>query len=132
MKNLLILLIATACAVAATAATANYSTEATITQQKEKGRFLVEVRVSQLVEQDGNVTEHLIARPRIDSAPGVPASLYSGLSPSHPNYDKEENVTVDVSWPEAGMRGFAICDVTVKLGNKVVSRSRMKMEVENR
>ena len=127
MKILLLLAASAFCTM--TTVAANYTTEATITQQKDKGRYLVEVRVSQLIEQNGVVTEQLIARPRIDSAPGVPASLYSGLQPSHPNYHKEENVSVDVAWPEPGKGGFAICDVTVKLGDKVVSRSKMKMEV---
>ena len=132
MKKFITLLLAAACAIATTALAATYSTEATFTQQKDKGRFLVDVRVSQLVEQNGKLKEHLIARPRIDSAPGVPASLYSGLQPSHPNYHHEENVSVDVSWPEAGQSGFAICSVTVKLGDKVVSKSKLKMEVDSK
>src|SRR5262245_43005199 len=129
MKKFITLLLAAACAIATTALAATYSTEATFTQQKDKGRFLVEVQVSQLIDQDGRLTERLIARPRVDSAPGVPASLYSGLQPSHPNYRNEENVSVDVSWPEAGHSGFAICSVTVKLGDKVVSKSKLKFDV---
>ena len=129
MKRIIALLLAAACAVVPTAVAATYSTETTVTRQKDKERFLVEVRVSQLMERDGKLTEQLIARPRIDSAPGVPASLYSGLQPSHPNYQNEENVSVDVSWPETGQSGFAICSVTVKLGDKVVSKSKMKFDV---
>src|SRR5689334_11208092 len=104
MKKLIALLAGSACVIATTSTTiaATYSTEATMTRQKENGRYLVEVRVLELVERDGQITERLVARPRIDSAPGVPASLYQGLQPSHPNYEKEENVTVDVSWPEVG------------------------------
>jgi hypothetical protein len=132
MKMLLTLLLATTCLATPAAFGAAYSTEATMTQKKDKGRYLVEVQVMQLVERDGQLVEQVIARPRIDSAPGVPASLYQGLQPTHPNYQKEENVTVDVSWPEAGKTGFAHCSVTVKLGDKVVAKSKLKIEVESR
>ena len=132
MKKLIALLAAAACTIATSGIAATYSTEATMTRQKEKGRYLVEVRVLELVERDGQITERLVARPRIDSAPGVPASLYQGLQPSHPNYEKEENVTVDVSWPEVGTTDFATCAITVKLGDKVVSKTRMKVTVEEK
>ena len=132
MKKLITSLLAAACAIATTSVAATYSTEATITQQKDKGRYLVDVRILQLVEQDGQLTEHLIARPRIDSAPGVPASLYKGPQPSQSNYQTEENVTVDVAWPDPGKSGFAVCSVTVKLGDKVVSKSKVKMEVDGK
>lgn len=131
MKQLLAILVATLCAITATKA-ATYSTEATMTRQKDKGRYLVDVRVLQLVEHDGQLTEQLVARPRIDSAPGVPASLYQGPQPSQMNYQDEENVTVDVSWPDLGKTGFAICTITVKLGDKVVSKTKMQVTVEEK
>ena len=132
MKQIIAVLAVTACVVASAAMGATYSTEATITQQKDKGRYLVDVRILELVEQNGQLTEHIVARPRIESAPGVPASLYQGPQPSQPNYKKEENVTMDVSWPEHGKSGFAICDVTVKLGDKVVSKSKLKVQVDDK
>jgi hypothetical protein len=69
MKKLIALLLATVCSVATTAVAASYSTEATITQQKNIGRFFVEVRVSQLLEQGGKLTEQEIARPRFFATP---------------------------------------------------------------
>ena len=81
---------------------ASYSTEATMAPQKDKGTYDVVVRVSQLVEQDGKVTEELIARPQISGPLGVPASIYAGLQPTQADYQKEDNVTVDVSWPKTG------------------------------
>jgi hypothetical protein len=54
------------------------------------------------------------------------------LQPSNPNYQNEDNVSVDVSWPVAGEGGFALCTVTVKRGDKVVSKSRMKVQVDNK
>ncbi len=131
MKKLITILVAAASAVASAAA-ANYSTEATITRQKDKGTYEVVVRVSQLVERDGRTIEELIEQPKITSSPGVPASLYSGLQPPNPDYTKKENVSVDVSWPEVGKRDFAICTVTVKLGDKIVSKTKTKVMVEDK
>ena len=99
---------------------------------KAKGQYEVVVRVSRLVEQGGNVTEELLSQPRVLSGFGVPASLYAGLQPHHPDYQKEENVSVDVSWPEAGKSGLASCTVTIKRGDKVVSRSKFQVRVEDK
>jgi hypothetical protein len=132
MKKLITILVATACAVASTAFAASYSTEATMTRQKDKGTYEVVVRVSQLVERDGKVTEELISQPKITSSPGAPASLYSGLQPPNPDYTRKENVSVDVSWPEVGKTDFAVCTITVKLGDKIVSKTKMKVTVEEK
>src|SRR5580658_5248713 len=109
MNKLLPILTAATCILATTSMAATYSTEATMTKQKDKGTYLVDVCVSQLIERGGKLTEQVIARPRITSAPGVPAGLYCGLQPNQPNYKKEENIRLDVSWPESGQSGFAIC-----------------------
>jgi hypothetical protein len=130
MNKLIAILTATACVVANTTAAATYSTEATITKQKDKGTYQVDVCVSQLIERDGKLTEQVISRPKITSAPGVPASLYCGLQPSQPNYKNEENIHVEVSWPEAGKSSFAICNIIVKRGDNVVSKSRLKVQVD--
>ena len=132
MGKLIAVLLVTACAVANPAVAATYSTEATMTRQKDKGTYEVVVRVSRLIEQDGKVTEELIDQPRITSSPGVPASLHCGLQPSDRDYTKRENVSVEVSWPEAGTRDFAVCAVVVKLGDKIVSKTKMQVTVEDR
>src|SRR5258706_16728 len=128
MKTLIALL--AACAVANTAVAATYSTEATMSLQKEEGTYKVVVRVSQLEERRGKLTEELIAAPRIQSAPGVPATLYAGLPASNPNYAKKENVTVDVSWPYPNESGIASCAITIKRGDQVVSKSKFQLQVE--
>lgn len=130
MNKIIALLIIASCAVAATAVAATYSTEATMYFQKNEGTYKVFVRVSRLVEQDGKLKEQLIAEPRIQSAPGVPATLYSGLQPSHPNYANEENVTVDVSWPYPNESGLALCAVVIKRGDKIVSKSKLQLQIE--
>ena len=130
MNKIITLLMMAACAIATAAAAATYSTDATMSLQKDEGTYKVLVRVSQLVEQDGEVTEQLIAQPRIQSAPGVPATLYTGLPPSNPNYANEENVTVDVSWPYPNESGVALCAVTVRRGSTIVSKSKLQLRVE--
>lgn len=98
--------------------------------QKDEGTYNVAVRVSQLVERDGKVVEQLISQPRIKSAPGVPATLYTGSQPSNPNYANEDNVTVDVSWPYPKESGTALCAIVIKRGDKVVYKSRLQLQVE--
>jgi len=128
MKKLIIILVAAVSAFASTAAAASYSTETTMTRQRDK--YEVVVRVSQLVERGGKITEELIGQPKITSSPGVPASLYSGLQPADPGYTSRENVSVNVSWPEVGKRDFAVCTITIKLGDKIVSKTKTRVTVE--
>jgi hypothetical protein len=126
-------ILAAGCATTPTENTAwnnSYSIEATMTREKDKGTYEVVVRVSKLVERDGALSEDLISLPKITSAPGVPASLYVGLQPPHPEYAKAENVSADVSWPDVGKRDFAVCTVTVKVGDRVVSKTKMKVTVD--
>jgi orotate phosphoribosyltransferase-like protein len=56
--------------------------------------------------------------------------MYFGLQKPDPNFQKEENVSVDVAWPEAGKSGFALCTVTVKLGDQTVSKSKLQVIVD--
>lgn len=130
MKNHITLLVIIFSTFAASVFAASYSTETTMTRQKDKNTYTVNVCVSRLVEKDGKLTEQLIAHPKIISSPGGPASMYQGLQPLNPDYQTEENVSVDVSWPQIGKSGFAICTITVKLGNKVVSKSKTQVAVD--
>jgi hypothetical protein len=130
MKKTIALLVTTACAIATTTLAATYSTEATMTRQKDKNTYEVVVNVSQLVKKNGKLTEEIIARPKITSSPGVPAGLYSGLQPSDRDYKKKENVRVEVAWPETGKKDFATCTVIVKVGDNLVSKTKMQVTVE--
>jgi len=103
-----------------------------MTRLPDKGTYEVVVRVAQLVERDGKITEKVISQPRLTSSPGVPASLYAGLQPGNRDYKKEENVSVDVSWPEAGKRDFAVCTVSIKRGDQLVSKTKMQVTVEEK
>ena len=88
------------------------------------------VRVSQLVERNGLLVEELINQPKVISSPGVPASLYSGLQRSDSDYARKENLSVDVSWPKADKRDFAICKVVIKLGDQIVSKTKLQVVVD--
>jgi hypothetical protein len=128
--NLISLCLVTACLVASKGGAATYSTDATMSLQKDKGTLDVDVRVSRLVEQDGMSSEQLVAAPKIKTAPGVPASLYTGLQPPDPDFASKENVTVDVSWPYPNESGTAFCAVTIKVGSEVVARSKLQLKIE--
>jgi hypothetical protein len=130
MTKRITVLVATACMAAFTSFAANYSTEATMTRQKYKGTYEVVVSVSRLLEHDGKTTEQLIDRPKITSAPGVPATLQCGMQPTDADYKKKENITVDVSWPQSGKQDFAVCTVVIKLGDKIVSKTKTRVTVD--
>lgn len=129
-KKLIGLLITTACLAGSAVFAATYSTEATMSLHKEEGKLNVDVRVWRLVDQDGKLVEQLVSAPRVKTAPGLPASLYTGLQPADPDYANKENVSVDVSWPYPDESGTAFCAVTIKRGNEVVSKSKLQLKIE--
>ena len=131
MKNHFALLLAFIAIVSSSWA-ASYSTEVTMAPQTEKDSYEVSVNITELVEQDGKVTEKVVGQPRLKSPFGSPASMYVGPESTSENYQKEDNVTVDVTWPKARETGVAICTVTIKHGDKVLSKSRMKFAIEAR
>jgi hypothetical protein len=109
-----------------------YTTDATITRQWDKGAYTVTARIAKLVERDGKVTEEVIAQPRCISSPGAPASLFTGANAKDPDYARKENITMDVAWPEVGKPGFATCTATIKLGDKIVARTKTQVAVNER
>lgn len=130
MKKLIVTLTITAitaCAFAKSAYAANYSTEATITRQKDKGIYLVEVYIWRLVERNGKTEEELISHPRLQSSPGVPATLSSRIP-----HTKGEQVNVDVLWPASGKEDFAVCTIIVKEGDKVVLKNKTRVSVDEK
>ena len=128
--KLITLFLVTVCLVFSKATAASYFTDATVSLQKDEGILNVDIRVSRLMEKDGKPVEQLVAAPRIKTAPGVPATLYTGSQPADPNYASQENVTVDVSWPYPNESGTAFCAVTVKRGDEVVSKARLQLKIE--
>jgi len=129
-RKLISLLITTACLLGRTLVADTYSTEATMSVQKDEGTYNVDVRVSRLLDKDGKTVEQLIEAPRITSGPGVPGTLYTGPKLTDPDYATKENVTVDVSWPYPNETGIAFCAVTIRRGNTIVSKSKFQLKVE--
>ena len=107
----------------------SYSTEAIITPLPDKGQYQVDVRVSRLVQKDGRQVEELIAKPRILSGVGCPASLYQTLPPANPDYQNKDNVRVNVSWPYPKESGLAFCAVIIKHGDEVVYESKLQLQI---
>jgi hypothetical protein len=130
MQKLTLLFLAATLGTVRVTIAAAYSTEATMSLQKDEGTYLVEVKISELTEKNGQVTERVIARPRLLSSPGAPATLHQGMSPSDPDYANDENVTVDVSWPYPNESGTAFCSVILKRGDSILSKSRMQLKID--
>ena len=123
------LIIAATTVLSYNATAVSYSTEATITPLPESGQYQVDVRVSRLLQQGGKVVEEIIARPKLLSGVGCPASLYQGLQPTNPDYQNQDNVSVDVSWPYPDESGTAFCTVTIKHGDEVASKSKLQLQI---
>ena len=124
------LLIVAALGIAPRVVADSFSTDATMAYQKDEGIINVVVNVSRLLETDDEVMEELIASPRIQTSPGVKATAKVGLQPGHPEYEQKENVNVDVSWPYPNESGAAMCAVTIRRGDKIVSKSRLQVKIE--
>ena len=131
MKTLLALLLASSFQLLCRGAE-SYSTEINMTSQKDKGVYEVVVQVSELHEQDGKITEKSIGQPRLQSPFGSPSSIRIGPDNQSPDFEKEPNVTVDVSWPKQGEPGAPLCTVTIKRGDKVVSRSKLQFSLKEK
>ncbi|MES1180875.1 MAG: hypothetical protein ABUL66_03335, partial [Verrucomicrobiota bacterium] len=54
---------------------------------------------------------------------------YQGSQTNSPDYQTQENISVDVSWPYPNENGTAFCTVVVKLGNEVVSKSKLQLQI---
>jgi hypothetical protein len=112
------------------AGAAHYSTEATMSLLKDEGTLDVNVEVFQITDENGALAEERIAAPRIRTAPGVPAKLYTGPQSGDAAYATRENVTVEVSWPYPHESGTAFCAVTIRRGDAVVSKSRLQLKID--
>jgi len=128
MKNVLPILLLFL-ALIAPAFAASYSTEITMTPQKENGSYEVLVQVAELVEQNGKIMEKPIGQPKLHSPYGSPSSMHIGPESTSPNYQSEPNITVDVSWPKSGEPGVALCAVTIKQGDKIISKSKLQFKL---
>jgi hypothetical protein len=105
----------------------SYSIEATITPLRHEGQYEAVARVCRLVDRNGVQTEELLSKPRIVSSAGETGSFYVGPDRNNSNYKKVENISMQVVWPKENQPGAAICTIVVKRGDKIVTRSRMQI-----
>ncbi len=124
MRTLLAILLAAICIVDSGAGPASFSTDTTIKASGEAGNYELAVRISHFVKSHGKSEEETIEWPKLKFSRGVPASLRCGLGPKYP---KNGAVDIEVSWPEADTLGRAVCMITFRFGEQVVSRSRIEI-----
>lgn len=103
-----------------------YLTEVTITPDKEKSQYQVEVRVTPLAPEQGRfgwtpMTNSI----RITAPLGQPASGFSGATGPG-----QQGMTAEMFCPKPGEGDFAFCTVTVNRGSKVVSAAKFRFRVE--
>ena len=127
--NILFALIVAATVAVTSVSAASYSTEMILSLNASKSQYEVAGTVSKLIEHDGEVTEEVIAHPKVISSPGSPGSFYVGEDRFSKNWQIEENITMDVSWPKQAKGGFAICTIIVKRGDTIVSKSTMRVQL---
>lgn len=124
MRTLLAIVFAMLCVVASVAGPASFSTDATIKASGEAGSYELAVRISHFVKSHGKFEEETIEWPKLKFSRGLPASLRCGLGPKYP---KNGTADIEVSWPEAGTVGWAVYTITFRLGERVLSRSRIEI-----
>jgi len=130
MKQLVACLIAAVCA-ATTVTAQSYSTVATMKHITGTDHYVVDAVISQLVDKDGGQVEKVISHPRVQTSAGVPASLYAGPSEKDAKYQSEDNVSMEVTWPKPGEGGMATCSLVVKRGDKITSKFKFQLQVED-
>ena len=129
MRTLIAVVFATICAVASGAGPLPFSTDSTIKASGEPGSYELAVRISNYVKRHGKFEEETIEWPKMKFSRGVPASLRCGLGPKYP---KNGVVDIEVSWPEAETVGWAVCTITFRFGDQVVSKSRIQIAEGNK
>ena len=122
MKLLIAVLIVAISTFSVSAADVSYSTEATITLPDNTDVYQVSVRVTELTKRRGKLEEKQVAIPINGTAAlGQKASMFAG--------DAREGVTVDMFCPKPGEGDAASCQVKVTRGKKVVSTSKLRLQL---
>ena len=100
----------------------SFATETEITFDRKAGHYLVVARVSELIAEKGEPVEKLIAAPRMTVAAGKAESI-TDTAPDG------KSVRAEISWPVADSDQAASLLVTLKWGGKVVTRSKVKLDL---
>jgi hypothetical protein len=129
MKSLFAVTVAAAISIGSVCAYDAYSMDAAITLNKETKEYQVFAKVLKVGDGKKKDSEEIVARPRIVSARGVPASFYVGPAATDRAYRKSENISMEVSWPEDST---ATCTITVKRGDKLLARSKTQLNLQDK
>jgi len=96
-----------------------YDVEAMILP-RPNGQYVIDVNITQTTQRDGKAEKRNVARPRITTSLGVPASLTSGSDAD------AENVTLNVDMPKEA-EGKAVGKVIIKRGDKVLGEAKFQL-----
>lgn len=99
----------------------SFATETEITYDQQTGHYLVVAKVSELISTKGEVVEKLIAAPRMTVVAGKAAAITDTADGT--------SVRAEISWPVADSDQAASLLVTLKSDGKVVTRSKVKLDL---
>jgi len=100
----------------------SFATETEITYDRKAGHYLVVAKVSELISEKGKSVEKLIVAPRMTVVAGKAAAI-TDTAPDG------TSVRAEISWPVADSDQAASLLVTLKSDGKVVTRSKVKLDL---
>jgi hypothetical protein len=103
----------------------SFATDTEISFDKKAGDYLVVAKVTELIIENGQAVEKLVAAPRITVVGGKAATITS----TEPD---GTTVRVEISWPVADSDQAASLVVTLKSAGKVLTRSKVKLDLRKK
>jgi hypothetical protein len=100
----------------------SFVTETEITYDQKTGHYLVIAKVAELISEKGESVEKLIAAPRMTVVAGKAAAITDTAADG-------TSVRAEISWPVADSDQAASLLVTLKSDGKVVTRSKVKLDL---
>ena len=100
----------------------SFATETEITYDQKTGHYMVVAKVSELIRVKGEAVEKLIAAPRMTVVPGKAAAITDTVADG-------TSVRAEISWPVADSDQAVSLLVTLKSDGKVVTRSKVKLDL---
>jgi len=103
----------------------SFATDTEISFDKKAGHYLVVAKVTELIIENGEAVDKLVAAPRMTVVGGKAAAI-TDTAPDG------TAVRAEVSWPVAGSDQVASLLVTLKSAGKVVTRSTVKLDMRKK
>ena len=100
----------------------SFATDTEISSERKAGQYLVVARVSELITKKGEAVEKLIAAPRMTVVAGRATAITDTAADG-------TSVRAEISWPVADSDQAASLLVTSKSDGKVVTRSKVKLDL---